>query len=228
MFSRRAARGWLIAYLVASALNVVGVFLSLRGLTVATKPFLMPLLLAYFVASLDGLTHRLVTWVRAALVFAWIGDLLLMGSGQLFFVLGLLGFLGAQMCYIAGFRPYATLGPLRRRPWLALPYIAYGAGLLILLYPDLDGLLVPVVVYATALVAMAVLATGVSPTTAVGAMFFVLSDSVLALTRLSDLLPDGAGMLVMPTYVVGQLLIVMGVLQNLGRSAGVRDLLTAG
>lgn len=31
----------------------------------------------------------------------------------------------------------------------------------------------------------------------------------------------------MPTYIVGQLLIVVGVLQNLGRLSGVGDLLTA-
>jgi uncharacterized membrane protein YhhN len=69
---------------------------------------------------------------------------------------------------------------------------------------------------------MAVLATGVSPVTAVGAVLFLVSDSLIALTELSDRLPDGAGTWIMPTYVVGQLLIVLGVLQNLGRWTGVR------
>ena len=40
----------------------------------------------------------------------------------------------------------------------------------------------PIVVYAAALVTMAVLATGVSPSTAVGAILFLLSDSLIALT----------------------------------------------
>ena len=91
--------------------------------------------------------------------------------------------------------------------------------------PDLGGLAVPVAVYATALVTMAVLATGVSPSTAVGAIFFLLSDSLIAMTGLTDLLPEWAGSLIMPTYIVGQLLIVLGVLQNLGRLSGVRDVL---
>lgn len=227
MFSRTAARAWLIAYLVLSVANIIGVLLDARGLVVITKPFLMPVLLAFFVACLDGLEHRLATWVKAALVFSWVGDLFLMGQGRVFFILGVVAFLGAQICYIVGFRPYAALGPLRRRPWLVLPYLLYGAGLLALMLPDLGGLAVPIAIYAGALVTMAVLATGVSPTTAAGAVFFLLSDSLIAMTRLTDLLPESAGLLIMPTYVVGQLLIVVGVLQNLGRLSGVRDLLPA-
>jgi uncharacterized membrane protein YhhN len=227
MFSRRTARAWLVAYLVVSLCNVLAGLLDARALEIVSKVLLMPLLLAFFTACLDGLEHRLVRWVTAALVFSWIGDLLLIGEGDLFFVLGLVAFLGAQICYIVGFRPYAALGPLRTRPWLALPYLAYGAVLLALLLPDLGGLAVPVVIYAGALVTMAVLATGVSPPTAVGAIFFLLSDSLIALTGLTDLLPDSAGSLIMPTYILGQLLIVVGVLQNLGRLSGVKDLLPA-
>lgn len=224
MFSRRTAHWWLAAYLLASLVNV---FASVRVVDMASKTLLMPLLLAYFVASLEGLNNPLVTWVRAALVFSWVGDLLLMGDGDGFFVLGLAGFLGAQICYIVAFRPYTALGPLSRRPWLALPYVVYGVVLLAVLLPGLGALVVPVVVYATALVTMAVLTTGVSPVAAVGGAFFLLSDSLIALTELSEVLPEGAGVLIMPTYIVGQLLIVVGVLQNLGRVRGVRDLLPA-
>jgi len=224
MFSRRTAHWWLAAYLVASLVNV---FVSVRVVDMTSKTLLMPLLLAYFVSSLAGLRNALVKCVWAALVFSWAGDLLLMGDGETFFVLGIAAFLGAQICYIIGFRPYAALGPLSRRPWLALPYVAYGVGLLALLLPGLGSLTVPVVVYATALVTMAVLSTGVSPAAAIGGAFFLLSDSLIALTELSDVLPDGAGVLIMPTYVVGQLLLVVGVLQNLGRVRGVRDLLLA-
>jgi len=224
MFSRRTAHWWLAAYLLASLVNV---FASVRVVDMASKTLLMPLLLAYFVASLEGLNNPLVTWVRAALVFSWVGDLLLMGDGDGFFVLGLAGFLGAQICYIVAFRPYTALGPLSRRPWLALPYVVYGVVLLAVLLPGLGALVVPVVVYATALVTMAVLTTGVSPVAAVGGAFFLLSDSLIALTELSEVLPEGTGVLIMPTYIVGQLLIVVGVLQNLGRVRGVRDLLPA-
>lgn len=218
MLGRGTAQGWLIAYLVTAGLSVFGVFTDSTQLFDVTKPLLMPLLLAFFVASLDGLQHPCATWVKRALVFSWVGDVFLMIHGDLFFGLGLAAFLGAQICYIAGFRPYAALGPLRARPWLALPYIAVGVGLLALLFADLGPLLVPVLIYATALVTMAILSTGVSPVTAAGGALFLISDSLIALTELSDRLPDGASSWIMPTYVVGQLLIVVGVLQVLGRS----------
>ena len=224
MFSRHAARAWLVAYIVVSVANVLSGWADAELLNAVTKALLMPLLLGYFTSCLDGLEHRLVRWVTAALVFSWVGDLLLIGDGDLFFVLGVAAFLGAQICYIVGFRPYAALGPLRTRPWLAVPYLVYGAVLLAMLLPDLGALGVPIAIYAAALVTMAVLATGVSPSTAVGAILFLLSDSLIALTGLTDLLPDAAGSLIMPTYIVGQLLIVVGVLQNLGRLSGVRDL----
>lgn len=219
MFQRRAATGWLIAYLVVAGLNVLGGLLDSDELLVVSKPLLMPFLLAFFVASLGGLEHPLATWVKRALVFSWLGDLLLMGDGELFFILGIAGFLGAQICYIAGFRAFIGLGPLRDKPWLAAPYVAVGLGLLVILAPDLGVLLVPVTIYAAALVTMAVLAIGVSPATGTGAALFLLSDSLIALTGLSDVLPESAGDAIMPTYVVGQLLIVLGVLQNLGRLA---------
>ena len=225
MFSRRAAPGWLIAYLAVSALDLVGVFGHSAELGAVTKPLLMPLLLAFFVSSLDGLHHHLAKWVKWALVCSWVGDVLLMPDGDLFFVLGLLAFLGAQICYILGFRSSA-LGPLRSRPWLVLPYAGYVLLLLYLLLPDVGGLALPVTVYAVALVTMAILATGVSPTTGVGALLFVASDSLLALTEFTDRLPVAAESWIMPTYLVGQLLIVLGVLQHLGRSSragAVRD-----
>lgn len=213
MFTSRTATGWLTAYVVAGALNVIGVFTDAAWLTNTTKPLLMPLLLAYFVAELAGHQSPLTTWVKRALVFSWIGDLLLMGDGELFFILGLLGFLGAQICYITGFRPFASQGPLRGRPWLVLPYLVYWVLLLALLMGDLGALLVPVLVYSLALLTMAVLALGVSPLTGLGGALFLISDSLIALTALSDRLGESAGDWIMPTYIVGQLLIVRGVLQ---------------
>ena len=218
MFTSRATTGWLSAYLIAGALNVIGVFTDTTWLANATKPLLMPLLLAYFIAGLDGQRSGLTTWVKRALVFSWIGDLLLMGDGELYFILGLLGFLGAQICYISAFRPFVSQGPMRGRPWLILPYLIYWVVLLALLMGDLGPLLVPVLIYSLALLTMAVLALGLSPLTGVGGALFLISDSLIALTALSDRLGESAGDWIMPTYILGQLLIIRGVLQFVGRS----------
>ena len=78
---------------------------------------------------------------------------------------------------------------------------------------DLGGLLVPVAVYGAVLCTMAALALGVHRWTAMGAGLFVISDSVLAATSLSDRLTIPAdGAVVMATYTAGQALIVLGVL----------------
>lgn len=228
MLTKRSATTWLTLYVVASALNLLGVFADWGLLANLTKPLLMPLLLAFFLSALDGLRHPLAVWVARALVMSWLGDLFLMGSGQVWFGLGLLCFLGAQICYIVGFRSYFPVGPFPRRPWLILPYVAAGVGLLVLLRGDLGVLMVPVAVYATALVLMAILAAGVAPLTGIGAVLFVVSDSLIALTELSDVLGAGAAVLIMPTYVVAQALIVLGVLQRLGRSHRRREAMSVG
>lgn len=206
-------------YVVLAGIDVLCVFAGWDSAQVLIKPLLIPALFAYFVVALDGLEHHLATWVKRALVFSWLGDVLLLGEGDAFFALGLLAFLAAQICYIRGFLPYVSSGVLANQPWLVVPYVAFGLGLVVPLAPGLGPLLLPVVLYAVALVTMAVLATGVSPLTGWGGALFLLSDSLIAMTELSDLLPASAASWIMPTYLLGQLLIVRGVLQLLGRSA---------
>jgi uncharacterized membrane protein YhhN len=200
------------AYVVVSVLNVVGQFLDGHALENLTKPFLMPLLVGFLLTSTRPDT-RLVRFTVAALVFAWLGDLFLIPDGDTWFMLGLLGFLGAQVCYCVAFATRFGDSPLRRTPVWALPYAAWWALLLVVLGPDLGGLFIPVAVYGAVLCTMAALATGVHRWTTVGALLFLSSDSVLAATSLSDRLSIPAdGAVVMTTYTAGQALIVLGVL----------------
>jgi uncharacterized membrane protein YhhN len=204
----------LVAYAVASGLNVLGHLVDAAALTVVTKPLLMPLLAGYLLAATGRPLTRRVRLVLVALAFSWVGDVALMGVGDGWFLAGLGGFLLAQLSYIAAFAPSVRAGPLGRRPVLALPYVAAWAALIAVLAPSLGGLLVPVMLYGAALMTMAATATGVHRWTAVGAALFVASDSLLALTRLSDAVSLGegaAGALVMSTYTLGQGLIVAGV-----------------
>ena len=97
-----------------------------------------------------------------------------------------------------------------RRPVLSIPYGAYWLLLLAALWPDLGGLAAPVAIYGLALVTMAALALGVNRLTAVGAVFFVASDSLIAATSLTDRFDfPGAGLMIMPMYCLGQALIVL-------------------
>jgi uncharacterized membrane protein YhhN len=208
------SRALLAGYAIVAGLNVLGHLTELSWLVILTKPLLMPLLAGYLLAASGRPLTRRTLLVLVALAFSWLGDLLLMGRGEGFFLAGLGGFLLAQVTYITAFAPSVRSGPLGRRPVLALPYVLAWAGLVAVLAPSLGSLLVPVMLYGAALLTMAATATGVHAWTAVGAALFVVSDSLIALTRLSDAVPlssSAAGALVMSTYAVGQGLIVAGV-----------------
>ena len=209
---RTTSRVLLGAYVVAAVAQVLAQLLDLDPLYVVTKPLLMPLLLGFLVASAP-LEGRLLRATAAALVWSWLGDLALMPDGDVWFLLGLLAFLLAHVCYLVGFATTYHDGPVARNKLLVVPYAAWFVLLLVVLGPDLGGMLAPVAVYGVVLCAMAALATGVNATTAVGAIVFVVSDSTLAATALTDRFAfDGDGALVMLTYCLGQLLIVLGVL----------------
>jgi uncharacterized membrane protein YhhN len=106
------------------------------------------------------------------------------------------------------------------RPLLALPYLAVLVGLLVVLWDHLGDLRLPVSVYAAVIVAMAVLATGVNRTVAVGAVLFVASDALIALDSVAGLVRLPAhGFWVMLTYLGAQALIARGVQQHLHRPA---------
>jgi uncharacterized membrane protein YhhN len=207
----------LAGYGVVAGLNVIGQLTDQAWLTTLTKPLLMPLLAGYLLAASGRPLDRRARLVLVALVFSWVGDLLLMGEGETFLLAGIGGFLLAQLTYLAAFAPTVRGGPLARRPALIAPYVIAWAGLIAVLGPGLDDLLAPVMVYGAALMAMAATATGVHPRTGVGAALFVASDSLIALTRLTDRLPLSpalAGAAVMATYTLGQGLIVNGVVAS--------------
>ncbi|TIC84813.1 lysoplasmalogenase [Nocardioides sp. GY 10113] len=202
----------LTAYAVVAVANVVGNLLDDPWLAHLTKPLLVPLLLAVLLLGVTDRGSRLVRAATVALVFCWLGDLALMG-GDDWFLVGLGAFLLGQVGYCTAFATTWSRNPIRDRKAVALPYLAWWALLLVALGPDLGGLIAPVAVYGAVLCTMAALALGVHRLTAVGAVSFVLSDSLIAATSLSDRFAfDASGAAVMATYTLGQALIVLGVI----------------
>ncbi len=160
--------------------------------------------------------------VPAALFFSWLGDVLLMLEGRngMFFILGLLGFLTAHALYIAYFiRIPATNGRsfIRKRPVMLLAVLAYVVELLYVLWPSLDGMKIPVLIYGIVIGTMLCFALwqyGKTDARAaglmiVGAILFVASDSLLAINKFKSPIPFG-GIWVMSTYILAQYCIVKG------------------
>ena len=200
---------WFTSFVIVALLHLAGQLTGPDVLHVVTKPLLMPTLLAWFLTSTPS--GRFRTLVAIGLVWSWLGDLGLMPSGEAWFLAGLGAFLIAQLTYSVAFWPYRGNSVLTR-PVFALPYLAVLVGLLVVLWGHLGDLRLPVTVYAVVIVGMALLATGVNRTVALGAVLFVVSDALIALDSVADLVQLPAhGFWVMLTYLAAQVLIAAGV-----------------
>lgn len=204
-----AGRAWWLGFLGVSAVHLVGQLAGSGVVQTVSKPLLMPALIAWAVTALQP--SRLRTLLLVALGWSWLGDLGLMPDGETWFLLGLGAFLVAQLSYAAAFWPFRTTSVLAR-PVTALPYAVVLVGLLGVLWGDLGQLRIPVTVYATVIVGMAVLATGLNRATAIGAGLFVASDALIALNTLTGTLSLPAhGFWVMATYLAAQALLARGI-----------------
>ncbi|WP_407636048.1 lysoplasmalogenase family protein [Paeniglutamicibacter gangotriensis] len=86
--------------------------------------------------------------------------------------------------------------------------------------PGAGALLIPVVIYGLALVLMAMLSTGLGELAGVGGAIFLISDGLIALRSFTTMELPGASFWIMLSYVVGQGLIAMEVIQRTGREHG--------
>jgi uncharacterized membrane protein YhhN len=189
----------------------VGELARLDLLAALAKPLLIPALIWWVLAVRRSAAPRLLV---GGLALAWLGDLALMLPGDTAFVVGLLLFLGMQVCYARGFVGLGAVSALRSARWLPVAGAALWVGLNVVLGPSLGTLRLPLLVYSAALTTMAVLACGVSlrvgsPRVGIGGVTFLVSDLLIGLDTAGIDVPLH-GPFVMATYVVGQLLIATG------------------
>lgn len=177
-----------------------------------SKTALLPLLLLYYVLSLKKSQIRPNKVFIIGLFFSWLGDVfLLLPSGFLF---GLGSFLLAHCCY--GLCFYRLSNRTFRLNYLLLFLIlVYLFVFLYFLFPYLKELKIPVTLYALAISSMLYLGYNTKKGIAynafknllLGALLFVISDSVLALhlfvfpTLFHELV-------VMITYVLAQFFLI--------------------
>jgi uncharacterized membrane protein YhhN len=164
-------------------------------------------------------------WIlAAALVLSCLGDVFLHLGARRYFMHALAAFLLAHLAYILLFarqwpRP---LHPSPAQLTLTALVLVYSVILSSWLWTGLGAQVVPVMAYAVAITAMtvsAILAGFARPYVCVGAMLFVLSDSLIAAGRFKMPLPLAA-YLIWPTYYLGQYAIAIGFLRE---KAGLRS-----
>lgn len=197
-----------IAAIAGAALDGPWLWLHYIG-----KPLTTLLILWLAFSAQPAVDARYRHAVLAGLVLSLVGDVCLMLPGDRF-VPGLVAFLLAHVCYIVAFAPGSS-GKARALAFAVVAAIAAGnlAGLL----PRVDAALkMPVLAYVAVLATMAAFALarawtpaikGALPRTtgmaAIGAVLFMVSDSLLAWDRFSGGVPMPA-LLVLSSYWLAQ------------------------
>ena len=195
------------------------VYLVTRPLTASDWPVIFKVLSILLLAVLGFRTKALL---GTALALSSLGDFFLgfrqlghLGEDSLF-LLGLGTFLVAHLVYIVLFRKYWPLvwwksAPARKSGILTI-LVALG-GVLAILRSSLGSMLIPVVVYSLVLACMgisAMLAELGNPRAALGALLFIASDAMIAISKFRGSF-TGSDQLIWITYYSAQFLILSGV-----------------
>lgn len=186
------------------------------------KPILIPILGfgAYFYRKFPTQNTLLI-----ALLFSWIGDVILLFTdlGEIYFIIGLVSFLMAHILYCILFNKQNRVRKKQNKTFFVIGSVliaTYLIGMVSVLMPHLGDLEIPVSIYATVISIMLLFAfNGLlvwqrpgNILVCLGAFFFVVSDSILAVNKFYDPIPKSS-FFIMLTYLLAQYLIVLGILK---------------
>ena len=198
-----------IPFAVVGVIHLITLLTPTQAWSTPTKWALMPALLIAFLIALRPRRGETLVYGVIAIVFSLLGDILIGTVGGIGFLLGLGAFFVAHVAYLLLF-----LRPLRqkRMPWFAALFAIWWVVLVAVLAPSVGSLLVPVAAYGLVLGLSSAAALGVSRLVAIGALLYLLSDSLLAFKMFLpgfDFYP--IDFIIMILYIAGQGLIVFGV-----------------
>ncbi len=210
----------LLPYLFIGLLHLVACLSGQSDIQMLTKPMLMPALAFYFYQSVP--VTPLNRFVMAALLFSFLGDTLLMFSryNNLFFMIGLATFLLAHLVYIIiNMNAVEEAGKGFRLQWQDIPFILFGLVIFSIVKKDLGEMYFPALGYTVIICIMSMTARKRWKRTnkisfwlvMSGALFFLASDSMLAINKFLEPIPQSS-LLVMSTYLIAQFLIIQGLI----------------
>jgi len=212
---------WVLAaaYLVTAIVNLASAWTFREGARKVSKCLLMPVLLAVY---LVGARPFLIT-ALLALVFCWIGDVLLIRKEEpKFFRLGLGAFLLGHVFYIIAF--FTLAGGVNVGALLGSILVAIPLCIALLRYINASQeMRIPVAVYAVVIFAMSIAAlqlflnrpSGATLTLFIGSLVFMFSDAMMAYLLFHNR-PKQFNFITMVPYIVAQALIMFG-LVTMGR-----------
>jgi uncharacterized membrane protein YhhN len=194
------------------------IYLGMNDLRVLSKLLLVPFLILYLSAISPAKPRPLVV---CALLFSFAGDVLLTRSGEIFFLLGMLGFIGTHVCNSCMFLKYQDSEGGDSKIVSTATIMATVLSLMVYrrTQPYLGSFKWPVLIYMGIIGIMAILAVRMINNPAVkqitircfipGVALFVLSDALLAVNKFSWQEPQ-VDIAVMLTYGAAQYCLVRG------------------
>ncbi|MBB4802972.1 putative membrane protein YhhN [Flavobacterium nitrogenifigens] len=209
-------------YIAFSIVYLIILLSSLDRFDLFLKPILIPVIGfgAYFYRKFPTQNTLL-----AALFFSWVGDVILLFTdlGEIYFILGLVAFLTAHILYCILFNKQNRIRKKQNKSLFIIGSILialYLIGMVSFLMPHLGDLEIPVSVYASIISIMLLFAVNgllvwEKPgnfLVFLGAFFFVVSDSILAVNKFYAPIPKSS-FFIMLTYLLAQYLIVLGILK---------------
>jgi uncharacterized membrane protein YhhN len=224
---KQTALGLYITYWIIVAIDCVLLSFEAEAYRYFTRGLLMPVLFLILISETKQIKFsRSRIIVCLALLFSWIGDLIL--TNITFedspFVAGLIAFLIAHIFYIIFFTRMASF----REKNIITIFLSgffitcYAVGFIAILWSRMEKLRVPIIVYTLVLGYMLLRAINtvgrnrlksVAPQNFLpGALFFLISDSLLAF-NIFFLNETGAGIAVIITYAIAQFLLVKGAIK---------------
>lgn len=215
-------RYWISLFLVILLIDIAAVYFKNAALRYVAKPLLMPLLVVYFFLNTNTFISPLKKWIILALVFSWAGDVLLMfeSVSPHFFIPGLVAFLIAHIFYILFYENIIRRENLKKNYWWFIPVLIYYVSIIYILTPYLGDMKLPVRIYGIVISYMLIQALqtatiknkGVAGLMIAGSVLFITSDSLLAINKFHGSF-EYAGIGIMLTYGIAQLLITLGALR---------------
>lgn len=183
-----------------------------------TKSLLMPFLMLFLFFETKEQNTKLSKMVMFGLFFSFLGDVfLLKDKEEIFFLLGLGSFLICHIFYIIGFSESGFLKNFNLIK--SLPFLLYGIGLYVFLFPHLGKFAPTVLVYALVISVMEIVAINRKAhknsylLILLGAILFIFSDSIIAFDKFYQ--PFSlANFCIMTLYILAQISIVFGVIKQ--------------
>ncbi|GAA3783833.1 lysoplasmalogenase [Corallibacter vietnamensis] len=225
MLTKTEKRFTLIFILLLIFEIITSSYAALEMLHYFAKPALLLSLIIFFCKESAAINKPIKRLTVLALAFSLLGDILLMfvQISPHFFMSGLIAFLIAHVFYVLVFTKQRN--PQAKPISFVLALLLYACVLFYFLKPRLGDMLIPVIIYMAVILSMATAAflrLGFVIKTSftlvfLGAILFMISDSLLALNKFYKPLPL-SNVSIMFTYAFAQLCIVLGLLKQSKKS----------